>query len=254
MTEAAEEPQKAEAAQLALVVPASEEAEAVVVARALTLHEQIVALVIESDADLEKAADLLAANKTLQGVVGHDLGEPAAEAYKLWKMIRARFTKYDDPLKADETVLKTKVGDYHRRAARLREQEIEAAQAQAKAHDEDQTARAAEAEALLDAGDDEGAQAVLDEAPTPAPARPTSAPKTKGLSVREIWRAEITSMQDLILAAAEGDTVAFSILSDAKVRQAAATAASAIAKGMKANMKVPGVRAYPDTGVAAGKR
>ncbi len=246
-----------EAEVLPIVVPASPETVAVIVSRASTLHGEVEALVIEDDVGLEVASELLAAVRSCRKEIDTDLGEPAREARKLWEMIRQRFTKHDNPLKAAETAIKDAVKAYHQKVARDRQAAIEAAEAQAAAKKTDDAARGREFDALVDAGDEEGAAAVLEEAPTPAPARATSAPKTEGLTVRENWKAEVTSIGKLIKAAAgsgDGAAVALSILSGPKVVAAATTAASQIAKGMKANMNVPGVRAYDDPIVGARKK
>lgn len=254
MTEATAVPERTEEEQLPIVVPATPETVAVIVTRATTLLDRVKALVIEDDAGLETAADHLSDVRALRREVAHDLGEPATAARKLWEMIRERFTRHDNPLKAAETMLKDKVGAYHRQRALERQQQIDAADAQAKAHETDGAARDLEAERLMDAGDFEGAQAVLDETPTPAPARPTSAPKTKGISVGETWKAEVLNLDMLIKAAAGGDPTARSCFAGEPVKKAVTAAASKVAKGMMSNMNVPGVRAYPEPRVAAGKR
>lgn len=255
MTNAPQTPEPVEEAQLPTVVPASAETEAAIASRGLTLYAQIDALVIESDADLDVASEHLSNVRALRREIDGDFGEPARAARKLWEMIRERFTKYDNPAKDVEATLKDKGGAYHQKRARERQAQIDAAARQAESRKVDDEARLAEAEQLEAAGDHEAAAAVLDEAPTPAPPATVDAPPTKGMSVRETWKAEITSIDKLIEAAGKKDgEVARSILSDPKVVKAATSVASIIAKGMKANMKVPGVRAYPDTTVAGGKR
>jgi hypothetical protein len=247
-------PATPEEAPLPVVVPAKAETVAVIVTRASSLHQQVEALTIENDDALETAADLLGAVKAFRKEVDTDLGEPARVAHTLWQMIRERFTKHDDPLKADEGTIKGKVQAYYRKRELEREQQIEAAKTQAAARETDEAARDTEAEALLDAGEFEAAEAVLAE-PTPPPASPaTTAPKTKGMSVRDNWKAEIFSMEKVYEAAAKGDTVAQGILCDKKVIKAAESVASQSAKGMKAKMAVPGVRAYNDPVVSGGKR
>jgi hypothetical protein len=255
LTESNAAPSTPEAEVLPVVVPAAPEKVAVIVTRATTLHDQVAALAIVDDAGLIDASDLLASVRAFRKEVDTDLGEPARAARKLWEMIRERFTKHDNPLKADETAIKDAVKAHHQKVARDRQAAIDAAEAQAAARQTEEAARGREFDALVDAGDEEGAAAVLEEAPTPAPARPVSAPKTDGLTVRENWKAEVTSIEKLIQAAASGvDSVALSILSGPKVVAAATTAASQIAKGMKANLKVPGVRSYDDPIVGARKK
>jgi len=254
MTEPTTLPATPEEAPLPVVVPAKPETVAVIVTRASVLHEQVEALAITDEAGLETAAELLAAVKAFRREVFTDLGEPAAAARKLWDMIRERFTKHDDPLKDDEVAIKDKVKAFHRKLALERQQAIDAAESQRQAADTEDDAKLAEAEQLEAAGDHEGAEAVLAEPRTTAPARMTSPPKTKGMSIRENWKAEIVSIKSLIEAAASGDSVAFGILAHEKVSKAAASVASQVAKGMKANMNVPGVRAYDDGIVSGGKR
>lgn len=254
MTEATEAP-AVEEQQLPTVTPASAETEAVIQSRAVSLYTLTDGLVIDSDAKLDAAAEYLSMVRALRREIAHDFGEPATAARKLWEMIRERFTKHDNPAKEAESRLKDKVGAYHRQRALERQQQIEAAERQAAATKADSDARGQEFDALMEAGDTEGAQAVLDETPTPAPPpAAVGAPKTKGMSVRETWKAEVVNLDALIKAAAGGDSNARSCFDGEPVKKAVTAAASRVAKGMMSRMSVPGVRAYPDTTVAGGRR
>lgn len=72
------------------------------------------------------------------------------------------------------------------------------------------------------------------------------APKAAGISTRETYKAEVTDKQKLVAyIAAHPD---FLNLLDVN-----ATALNQMAKALKSNLNLPGVRAYPDRGIAARK-
>lgn len=78
------------------------------------------------------------------------------------------------------------------------------------------------------------------------------APKVKGVGARTNWKAECTSLRDLVLAAADaarrGDDTLLAYL------EANTTALGGVARALKGAAKVPGVRFWDEASIAFGKR
>lgn len=233
------------------VIPATHDRVAMIASESGSLANRVASLVISDQASLEAASSLLTDVKRMRDEVKLDLGGPKEAAHKLWKSLGEVFKKHDDPLAQLEARVKGAIGDYH--AAEERRARIAAAEAEAKARKEAEEQQLAEAAALEAAGNAEAAEQVLNEEPPPPPPPPPAAPKAKGISVRENWKAQIADPKALISAAAGGDPVALSIVLDKAVVAAMESRASAVAKALKSELIVPGVRAYADR-VVAGSR
>lgn len=78
------------------------------------------------------------------------------------------------------------------------------------------------------------------------------APKVKGVSTRTNWKAECTSLRDLVIAAGKaaerGDDTLLAYL------QANAVAMSGVARSTKGAVKIPGVRIWDEASMAFGSR
>jgi hypothetical protein len=247
-------PQETQPEALPVPVAASAEVVSQIESRESTLHGQIEELVIESPETLQYAVDLLEANTALQKVVDEDLGEPKRIGRKLWESLNDSYNRYMKPLKTDESTLKSKIGTYHSAVEIARTAEIEAAKKQAETNAADEAARDEHVEALVDAGEFEKAEAVLDKKPTVSAPPPAAPAAPTGVSFRETWKAEIFDLPKLIEAAAAGDSNALGILTDDKVKAAATSVASQLAKALKSKTSVPGVKAYAEKTVSKGKK
>lgn len=130
-------------------------------------------------------------------------------------------------------------------AARKAREEAEAA---ARAGDEAAAAAAREA-AQHAAQEAEEAQAQVELAEVaPIALAIVEAPKAAGISTRQNWKAEVTDLQALVLAAAErakaGDTTLLGYL------QPDTKALGQVAKALKSKARIPGVRVYAEEGLA----
>ena len=103
------------------------------------------------------------------------------------------------------------------------------------------------------AGDTQAAARLLNQpvqAPTVLPAPvflppvAVSAPQAEGISFSTTWSAELTSLRDLVRAAAGGHPGAMACVTFDQVR------ANGLARSLKDTMAIPGVKAVPKRGTA----
>ena len=146
-----------------------------------------------------------------------------------------------------EGVLKRSLSAYQ--DAEQKRQREEAARIEAEQKAAEEESRLAEAEELEKAGEHEAAAQVLDEpivtAPPPAPA--ASAPKVKGVSMRETWSAEVVDLLKLVKAVAAGTVPLAAVQANGKVLNEQA-------RSLKAELRWPGIKVHRGTSVAAGGR
>lgn len=111
-----------------------------------------------------------------------------------------------------------------------------------------QTQAAVQTAQMLERAEEDAAamQSLVATAPAPV-ARVVVPPavKVQGLSMRENWKAEVIDLDAVITAAAAGDANARGIL---QVNQ---TALNGLARSLKAQLRVPGVRAFDEPVVAS---
>lgn len=132
-----------------------------------------------------------------------------------------------------------------RREAEQREREALEAARNAATEAEREAAQAAAAAASAQR-EEAQAQAEIAEI-APAPLIP-EAPKAEGVSMRQTWKAEVTDLRALILAAAErahrgDDTLLAFLMADTK-------ALAGAARSMRSKLSVPGVRVYAEDGLS----
>lgn len=156
-------------------------------------------------------------------------------------------------------------------AERKAREEAQRLEAERRAAEEKERAARAEAEAAMKAGDEaafaaaaqaaEAAAAAREEAeevaelaavapPVNLPAM--SAPKATGVSSRATWKAEVVSLAELVKGAAAGlergdDTLLAYLQADTK-------ALGQVAKALKAQARIPGVRVYAEESLAVRRR
>lgn len=233
---------------LPAVVPASAAVIAGLAHEGATIDARVGALAVTDQAGLELGARLLADLQALQDLVDEDLGRPKAAAHALWKSLSSVYNKHAEPLAELAKRVKGKVGSYVE--AEERRRRIEAAEAAERQRKADEEARLAEAIAHEAAGDSEAAEEILSQPPLPPPPPQVERPRAKGVATTERWSASITDMTQLVIAAAEGEAVAVSILLDERVIEAASTRASAMARALKQQLVVAGVRVHRETSVS----
>lgn len=225
-----------------------------------TSVEQIVATYeIDSQEMYEAAADELQDIKRRHKEIEAQrvfLKEPYLEG---GRRIDAFFKVPLERLDAASRTLSSKMLTYSQEQRRQQEEARRRAEVEAAAERDrlERERRAAEEEAAKasQAGDTAAAEAaamraeelsvqqeIAEVAPVSAPV--VAAPKAKGISTRENWKAEVTSLRDLVVAAAKaleaGDETLLGYL------QADTVAIGKVAKALKAKTKIPGVRVYND--------
>lgn len=252
------------------------------------------------DAVLEVARELRIDSPEMYEVAAGELREIVARKKRLedartsmkkpvldaGRNIDAFFKPLIDTLAQAELIYKRGMLAYEEAERRRREEEErrarEAAEAERRRIEEEALRRAQEIEAqkkaeaeaiaqeLREAGDDEGAKIIVEqaeaeaaaeadhvlqsaaaEAQTVAPVVPFAPPpRAAGISGRENWKAEITDAEALIKAAAEGHALAKAIVVRA-IQEAGNKVASQQAKSLKGELNtVPGIRAWDDRTIA----
>lgn len=165
--------------------------------------------------------------------------EPKRLAFAAHRAITAAEAVLLEPLKHAKQLAGRKCDTYESEVrARVEAEERAAREAARKQEEERQLRDAIEAEA---AGDVEQAEAILAE-PVAVPVIRVEAPvaKVAGVSARETWSAEVTDKMALIRHVAAHPELA--PLLDANL-----TALNAQARSLKAEMRIPGVRAKAET-------
>lgn len=136
-----------------------------------------------------------------------------------------------------------------RRAAEQEEQRRRAEAEEARKAGDAAAARAAEEAADQAAAEAAEAQAQIEIAEVAAPALPmVAAPVAAGVSTRQNWKHEVTDFAALVTAAAagiaKGDTTLLGYL------QTNDKALGQVARALKAQARIPGVRIYAEDGLA----
>lgn len=163
-----------------------------------------------------------------------------------------------DRLKAAEELLRKAMLTFQ--AAEQEKARKQQEEAERRAREEREAAERAAAEAaaraaeLAAAGDEEAAAqaaaeaeeaaevaALAEVAPPPAPVLAT--PKAAGVSTRQTWKAEVVDKLELIKAAAADPSLAVYLIPDEK-------AIGGVARSLKAETRIPGVRVYAEDGLA----
>ena len=139
------------------------------------------------------------------------------------------------------------IGRYETEAKQRAEEERRRLEAEARKAEEERLL--AEAEAAETNGDKELATEIMEEAasvPTPIVHVEPELAKTKGVVSRTTWSAEVTSFRELIAFVSENPQFE-------NLLQPNGPALNAMARGLKENMKVEGVRAVPSVNVGVSK-
>lgn len=225
----------------------ADDALALIEPRAATWPELARSIVIDSDAAFAAAGEKLKGIKALRKEIADTFGPIVRSAHEAHKKAKDAEKKADAPLVEAESILKRSMADYHDRRQREIEAETRRLEAEARRREEEQ--RLAEAVALEAAGEAEAAEATLDAEPplvavAPPPPPP---PKAAGVAMRETWSAEVVDVLALVKAVAAGEQPLSLILPNEK-------ALDAMARALKADLAIPGVRAKRTLGVAAGTR
>lgn len=200
-----------------------------------------------TDADsYEAAAEFVKGTKRLQDRV-HDIMDPVCTATnRAHKAATGQRKKLLAPAKEAERIVKRLIVDWDTEQRRLEAEARRKAEAEERRKAEEE--QLAEAEAAAAEGDEAAAEEILEREPMVAPPPPPRArPKVSGVSTRETWKAQVTDIRALCKAIGEGK-VATTLV------QPNMPALNAQARSLKAEMKIPGVRAVANRTAAASGR
>lgn len=219
---------------------------AAVTQKALTFPDQAKALRIADDASYQAACEFLKAVKALRTEIAETFGPHITRAHEAHKALLKEKADAEAPLADAERIAKAALVAYDQAQERLRREEQARQQAELQRQEEER--RLLEAVALEAAGESDTANALIDEpihVPTVAVAPAT--PKVSGISYRETWSANVTSLHALVKFVAANP-------SHVGLLSANMPALNAQARSLKAQLQLPGVEAICTRDVAAGRR
>jgi hypothetical protein len=207
------------------------------VAQFTPLERKVAALTITDEASHKEGLELGKRIAGMKKLVKEMYAEPKKSAFDHHRLITATEAKYLIPLEKTGNLLGSKLLTYEQ--AEKARADAEARQRQAEANRIEQERALSEAIAAESAGDKELVDAIL-EAPPEAPvviATPNLA-EVAGASQRTTWSARVDNLLALVkYVAANPDSI--------NLVQANETALNGLARALKENMRVPGVRSIP---------
>jgi colicin import membrane protein len=226
---------------LALVVDGS-----AVTAKALTYPEQARSIQILNRASYEAACEFLKGIKALRTEIAETFDPHIKRAHESHKALLKEKQDAEAPLTEAERITKDALVIFEQAEERKRREEQRRIEAELRRQEEER--RLSEAVALEQAGEAAEAEAVLDEPfDVPAVAVAPTTPKVSGISYRETWSANVTDLHALVQHVAAHPELS-GLLS------ANQPALNAQARSLKAQMRLPGVKAVCTRDVAAGRR
>ena len=156
--------------------------------------------------------------------------------------IMALFKPAGDRLLKAETVLKGAMVRFRNDQERKRREAEAAARAEA---DREAAALRRRADTAERRGNEDKAEELRDRADSvPVPIVTVQQPEVLGVSIRTTWTAEITDLLALVKACADGSQPLTQLLPNMPVLRAQA-------KALKGELRIPGVRAVAEEGIAA---
>jgi hypothetical protein len=203
-------------------------------------------LAIDSQEALELAADELAAVKALLSEVDATFDPIVKKAFETHKEAVAQKKRHRQPLEEAELIFKGAIAGYHSRQGLLRLQEQKRLEEEARARQAEELEREIEQAEAEGASSAEVAAIIQrEEARPPAPVvAPQTVRPVAGVSMREMWAAEVTNLLSLVRYVANNPQFVGLLTPNM-------TAINGMARSLKTAMRIPGVRAYSTTGVAS---
>jgi len=164
-------------------------------------------------------------------------------AYTAWNDLIKELKK---PYLEKEVYLKQELSRYDQEQEKIRKQEEDRLREEARKQEEE--SQIAAAIAAEQEGDKEEAEAII-AAPvyTPPIVLPKITPKVSGISYRENWTFEVVNLMDLVKAVAAG-------IVPIQALHPNMTFLGSQARNLKSSMRYPGVNAYAEKIVSAGRR
>ena len=222
------------------IIPGEDQIEA----RTSDIIQEAQAITIQDSEQYTKAAHFLKGVKTLGKEIKETFDGPIKAAHAAHKAIVAAKKRHEGPLLEAEGLVKGKISTWTDAESRRMEAEREAKATEGL--DMEVARREAEVEALRSVGQNDEADFLESQPVTPPVVQvETETPKVEGVSSRELWSGEVTSLIMLIRYVAEFPEFLHLLKPDS-------SAINSMARGQKERLMIPGVQAVKKTVVAAG--
>lgn len=176
---------------------------------------------VEQKSLTEKKKTILKPHDDARKAVMDLFREPEAKLADAERRLKAAITSYDMDRRRQQEQLERERSEEQRRLEAAAEEE---------------------AQVLREIGEDEAAEDLMLRVPT-VPSVEISGAKVSGISGRESWKAEVVDFAALVDAVATGQA-------DISLLAVNQVALNGLARALKANAKIPGVRIYADNSVA----
>ena len=202
-----------------------------------------VAASIVDDATLQSAADAIGEIAQKRKLWGEKMNAIKSPQYKAWQETCKLEKEVDAPYKTAEDIIRAAALEFNNERNRKAEEERIRAEEAARKKDEDDRLRMASVHEEV--GDHEAADEILesDSPVLPQPPPPPPPAKISGLAFTETWKADVYDLKALCRAVADG------VVPETMVVPAW-TELNAVAKGLKAELKWPGVRGKKEVSTA----
>ena len=205
--------------------------------RALSLPDHARTLKIITALDYERAGEFLLTVKDLRKEIQQTFDPIVAKIWESHKAAVAERKRHEEPLIQAEGIVKPLMRQWDNEQERIRKERERLLQEEARKREE--TRILAEAMFAEAAGNKEEAQAIIEEEVyIPPVILPRATPKVVGISTKVNWKFRITDVSKIPREYMIPDL----------------TGIGMIVRGLKENFNVPGIEAYPETGIAAGRR
>jgi len=221
--------------------------------RALAFPDQARALRIVNAQSYQFACEFLKGIKALREEIADTFDPHIKRAFEAHRALVKEKREAEAPLADAELIAKRALVAFDTEQERIRREEQQRLEAEARRQAEERQLMEAialeeQAQASGDAGLAMEAAAMLDQpVMTPTIAVAQSTPKVSGISFRETWSGQLTDLAALIRYAAANPQ----FMNLLQVNQ---VALNGLARSMKGQLQVPGVRAIVTKDVAAGRR
>ena len=201
---------------------------------------------IKSSEDYVRASEILINIKAIRKKIEETFKPIKQKMDAAKKEVLDQEKAADSPLKEAEAWIKPLMMDYDKAQEILRQEQQRKLQEEARRQEEEQRLEAA-LEAEME-GDKEGAADIInEEVYVPPVILPKATPQVQGISYREVWKHEVTSLMQLVRGVA-----------DAKVPLNALQANEVFlgqqVRSMKQLLNYPGVKVWAEKTIAAGRR
>lgn len=214
--------------------------------RSLTIPEQARGVVVTDNETLLRANEVLLSVKDLRKEIDAEFDPAIKSAHEAHKKVLELKRKVEAPLVEAEAFLKPQISRYMQEQERKRREEEERLRQEALRQEEER--RLAEAAMAEEEGDNETAEAIISEPIyVPPPVVAPSTPKLQGVAIRETYRAQVVDFMALVRAVAAGQAPIQCLKADEVYLNQRARAD-------KKALRIPGVVAYSESNVAAGRR